>query len=155
MQWWSASVGNANDVVVGVDFLRTRLESDGGRRRMLGRRRRARRGKGAVHKRAPRHAAKAVQNLTRLAPERRPANAVHEEVDGVVGDADRFRHLLSGVDPCKARRSFAVRPPVFSAVVHHVQNHVRQLETDGRNANGDQHDGELALCRLVRVFRRP
>lgn len=90
-----------------------------------------------------------------MAPECRPTDAEQEEVDGVVRDAERLGYLLPGVNPRKMHRSLAVGPPAVSAVVDHVHNHVGQLEADGCDADGDQHDGKLTLRGLVGVFRRP
>jgi len=150
--WHTRSVGETNNlVVVVVDILRTNLKSY--RRHGISGRRRTRRPDGHVQKRAPRAAAADGKRYPMyMVPECRPADAVQEEVDGVVRDTERLGYLLPDVNPRKPLRSFSVGPPVLLAVVYHVENHVGQLQADGRYADCNQHDGELALGGLGRVL---
>ena len=132
--------------------LLTSLQLDRRRRRVLGR---AAGRHGRVTQRRPRRR-RTPRHLAHLLAERRAADAEQEEVDGVVGDAERLGDLACGEDEREAHRAVLVvrRPPVTAPVVDLVEDHVGQLEADGRDADGHQHDGQLALGRLALVLRR-
>ena len=146
------SVGEMHDVVVIVDVLLTNLESDRRRRRAAVRWRTGR-DDGCAEQRSPMSSADTPRYRTYLSSECWPADAVEKEVNGVIGDADRLGDLLPGADPRIFCRSLFTGPPASLAAKDQVENHVRQLQTHGSDADGYQHDGELALRRFVRVLR--